>query len=202
LTVEESLKPPLNVDTEFIEQEKKSFKDAKREGGPYSKSERDKRMQEVYKLHFEYGYSARKISELMKVNRNTINGDINYWYSKIYKNTNIFNPEGAIIINLERLEVQRSRLREQLDKVKLFQEKLALERLIYEIDCKILHTYNKLVESEKRMWDHSTERLNQWMKDNKKDVRYIKIFDRLSVSEKAHERIEKIIKEDRTHRSF
>ncbi len=197
--MEESLDAPIDVTAEFIEQNKRSnSKDmTKREGGPYPKAERDKRMQEVYKLHFEYGYSARKISELMKVNRNTINGDINYWYSKIYKNHNIFNPENVIILNLERLEIQRSRLREQLDKAKTFQERLALERMIYDIDCKILHTYNKLAESARRIWDFSTERLNKWMKDNKKEERYMTLFDKIAVSEKTLAKISKIIKEDR-----
>ena len=68
----------------------------------------------------------------MKVNRNTIIGDVDYWYLKINKNTNIFNPEHAILVNLERLDIQRSRLREQLDKVIVFHEKLSLERLIYD----------------------------------------------------------------------
>lgn len=191
------------VDTEFIEENKRtSPKTHAKNGGPYSKSERDKRRQEAYKLHFEYGYSARKIAELMKINRNTINGDIDYWYSKVYKNNNIFNPEGTIILNVQRLEIQRTRLREQLDKAKSFQEKLALERLIYEIDCKILYIHNKLAESSKRVFDFSTEKLNNWLKENNKENRYMTLFDKISVSEKAQKRIEKIIKEDRMRPSF
>lgn len=186
---------PLDVDAEFIAQNEKLNKS--RKGGPYTKDERDKRMQEVHKLHFEYGYSARKISELMNVNRNTINGDIDYWYSKIHKSTNVFNPEAAIIISIQRLESQRSRLREQLDKTKTFQERLQLERLIYEIDCKILQIHSRLAESVKRVHDLSVEYLNKWLKDNKKEERYMKFFDKISVSEKASEKIEKIIKEDR-----
>lgn len=192
------------VATEFIEENRKiKSKTHTKNGGPYSKLERDKRRQEVYKLHFEYGYPARKISELIKINRNTINGDIDYWYSKIYKKSgNIFNPESAIILNAQRLEIQRTRLREQLDKAKSFQERLALERLIYEIVCKILHTFNKLAESSRRILDESTERLNRWMKQNGKDSRYLSVFDRISVSSKAMKRIEEIIKEDRMHSSF
>ncbi|MGC1708973.1 MAG: hypothetical protein WA799_04130 [Nitrosotalea sp.] len=201
MAVTESSDLPFDIDEKFIEQNKKSSSKniMKREGGPYTKSERDKRQQEVYKLHFEYGYSARKISELMKVNRNTINGDIDYWYSKIHKNANIFNPEDAVIVNLERLEIQRSRLREQLDKTKTFQERLALERMIYEIDCKILYTYTRMAESTRRLLKFSTDKLNRWMKDNKREERYLTLLDKISVSEKAHEKINKIIKEDRSH---
>lgn len=51
-----------------------------KKGGPYPINQKQKRQNEVYKLHFEYGYSARKIAEMMMINRNTINGDLQYWY--------------------------------------------------------------------------------------------------------------------------
>lgn len=56
-----------------LEQEKK--------GGPYTKDERETRQKEVSRFYFEFGYSAVKIADLMKVNRNTINEDIKYLYS-------------------------------------------------------------------------------------------------------------------------
>jgi hypothetical protein len=197
LTLEESGNLPFDVDQEFIKQNQKLNSKIPKKGGPYTKTQRDQRRQEVYRLYFEYGYPATKIGELMKVNRNTVNGDIDYWYSKIFKNTNIFNSESQIILYLERLEIQRSRLREQLDKTKLFQEKLALEKMMYDIDCKILHTYTRVAESARKVSDLSIDRLNQWMKENKKTQRYLRVFDTISVSEKANERINKIIKEDR-----
>lgn len=197
MTLEETSDLPINVSTEFIEQNQKLDSQITKKGGPYTQTQRDQRRQEVYRLHFEYGYPARKIAELMKVNRNTVNGDVDYWYSKIYKNTKAIDPEPAIIINLQRLEIQRSRLREQLDKTKSFQEKLALERMMYDIDCKILHTYIRVSESVRRISDLSTEKLNDWLKENKKTERYVTFFDTISVSEKARERISKIIKEDK-----
>ena len=80
----------------------------------------------------------------MKINRNTVNGDITYWYFEIGKSYDILNPEIAIIISFRRLEIQRLRLREQLDKTESFQEKSVLERLMYDIDSKILYTNHKL----------------------------------------------------------
>ena len=78
------------VSSEFLKDNqtrcKTNSKSRKKKGGPYSKTDRQTRREEVYRLHFEYGYSALKISELMKINRNTINGDIQYWYSKVVKN--------------------------------------------------------------------------------------------------------------------
>lgn len=188
----------LDITPEFIEQNKKLGQTSPRKkGGRYTKQQKQKRQDEVYKLHFDYGYSARKIAKLMQVSKNTINNDVAYWYSKIGENHNIFNPESVVINNLERLELQRSRLREQLDKTKSFQEQLLLERLIYDIDCKILHTYQKLTDSVIRVWNFSTDRLNDWMKKHRKPERFMTLFDRVSVSDKARERIDEIIKEDK-----
>jgi len=187
------------ISNEFIEESKLGQTRVKspKKGGPYTKQETDARKEEVYRLHFEYGYSARKISQLMKVNRNTINADLQYWYSKIVEHSNIQAPEVAIIENLQRLEIQRTRLREQIDKTNSFQEKMLLERLIYEIVSKLLYTHHRLAESAIRMINFSTERLNAWLKRNNHDVQYITQFDTISTSAKAREKINKIINEDR-----
>ena len=83
-----------------------------RKGGPYTKSEKEARREEVFRLHFDYGYSARKIAELMKINRNTINSDVDFWYSKITESKNYIDPESKILANLTRMEQQRIRIRE------------------------------------------------------------------------------------------
>lgn len=153
----------------------------------------------MYRLHFDYGYSARRISEMMKINRNTVNGDIDYWYVRILKKeAKIINPEIAIVINIQRLEIQRSRLREQLDKAKSVQEKMPVERLIYEIDCKILYTYSRLSDSEKRSFEHKMESLNTYLKENNSKTRYMTLSDKISVSHKTLEKINKLIQQDRT----
>ena len=189
------------ITDEFIVENKNHYQkinSQRRKGGPYSKHQRDKRREKVYRLHFEYGYSASKISDLMKVNRNTINGDIDYWYSRIIENGNMFDPSYAIMFNLQRLDVQRTRLREQLDKTKTFQEKIALERLILEIDSKILYTHSKLADSTRNLSNHSTGRLNAWLKNHKSDERCYTLLDMFSVSTKAFEKINEIIEQDRT----
>ena len=190
----------LKISKEFLEENKSNlsqFMPKTRRRGPYSKQEKESRRNEVYRLHFDYGYSARKISELMKVNRNTINGDVSYWYSKIISNHNIFDPEMDILIRLKRFEVQRTRLRVQTDKTNEFQEKLSLERIILDIDSKVLQIYQKLGESTKRVMDAVTINLNHEMKKQKKDTRYMLLFDKIAVSERAKERIEQIIREDK-----
>jgi len=193
----------IEVSNDFLEENKKNltqFSPRPKKPGPYSTKEKESRRNEVYRLHFEYGYSARKIAELMKINRNTVNGDINYWYSKIIINSDLLNPEVAVIVALQRFEIQRSRLREQLDKAENFQEKLALERLMFDIDSKISYTNNKLSESTKKIWDWSMKNLNDWLKANKKTDRYLTLFDTIAVSAKAKEKLDKIIAEDRKTR--
>lgn len=108
-----------------------------KKGGPYTKDAQRKRLEEVYRLHFEYGYSARKIAEFLKVNRSTINRDVMYWYASIYKKWRHLEPTTFVVNQVERLELQRTRLRKQLDKVESFQEKITIEKLILDIDMKI-----------------------------------------------------------------
>ena len=103
-------------------------------GGPYSKGEREKRQKEVSRLHFEFGYSAIKISDLMKINRNTINADIKYWYSNIKEELKQ-NSEDFILRQIGRLEAQRSRIIENLAENKV--DDIKYEKLLLDIDVKI-----------------------------------------------------------------
>jgi len=153
-------------------------------------------------IEADIGDINEKFDELMKINRNTVNGDLNYWYAKIIPDMSFFDPEYMVKVNLERLDIQRTRLREQLDKTDSFQERLSLERLIYEIDSKILHTYNKMIDSIRRVFDLSIQRTNNWLKENKKSDRYMTLFDTFFVSEKASEKINKIINEDKKKAKF
>jgi len=172
----------INDNKQFLNTQ---FNSRNKKGGPYSKGDREARKNEVYRLHFEYGYSARKIAELMKINRNTVNGDIDYWYSKISIDTNILNPTLNITIIIEHFKIQRIRLREQLDKATIFHEKITLERLIHDLDFKILNTYQRLSESSLLVHKLATNWLNNYMKKQKRDNRYITFYDTISISKKS-----------------
>ena len=182
----------LDISQDFIESGKK-LTHHKKKGGPHSKDEKIKRLNEVYRLHFDYGYSARKISEMMNINRNTVNGDIDNLYAKAINNSNYLDPEPTIVMNIQRLNIQRTRLRENLNKVENFQHIHAIEKMIFDIDCKIINTHIKLANSLKRIHKLGIGYLNDYLKDN----RYMTYLDRISVSEKAQQKISKIIKEDR-----
>jgi len=174
---------------------KNILKNKKSKGGPYSKTERQTRRNEVYRLHFEYGYSAVKISEFLKINRNTINGDISNWYRKIGKGRDVVNPGDFVIEHIERLNLLRTRLREYLDESSNLQEKLAVERQILDVESKIGYTVMKAFHSQEQFGKQVTHWLNKWMKENKKEARYISYGDYLRVPGKSYEKIRHLIKE-------
>ncbi len=113
----------------------------KKSGGPYPKEERVKRQNEVSRLYFEYGYSATKISEIMNVNRNTINQDIKNTYSEI-KDELKESSENLILKQIGRLEEQRYRITKNLNEIKnknydALENAIRYEKLLLDIDSKI-----------------------------------------------------------------
>lgn len=98
---------------------------------------------------------------------------------------------------LERLEVQKTRLRELLDKTETISERFSIEKLILDIDSRIINVNAKLVGSMANTYKFAVDWLNKYMKKNNHDKRYQSVYDIIGVSAKAHERIVKIIKEDR-----
>lgn len=165
--------------------------------GPYSKQELEKRRTEVYRLHFEYGYSARKIAELMNINRNTINGDIKHWYSKISNKANTLDPESMIILTIERLDIQRTRLREYLDKIAEIQEKIPLERMICDVDCKMANIRQKVIDSSSGRFEYGISFLNEYLKSKNDDNRFLTFYDKIKISIPAKKKIDNIISEDK-----
>jgi len=168
----------------------------KKSGGPYSKQDKQARQNEVYRYHFEYGYSARKIAELMKINRNTINGDIKHWYS-IISNSNDIQPESALFTILERLDIQRTRTREYLDKTSNISEKITIEKMILDIDCKIAQINQRIFESAQAMMSFAIKFLNDHLKEKNQKQRYLTFGQKMTVSDSAIKRIDKIISEDK-----
>ena len=123
----------LHIPKEFLAAEKeaqldqtipKSSKNKKKMGGPYPAQVRKSRRDEVFKLHFDYGYSARKIAEMMKTNRHTINSDISFWYLQLQKDDEKIDVGDLINKTLYRLETRRVRLMKKLDKTTVLSEYL------------------------------------------------------------------------------
>ena len=169
---------------------------AHKKGGPYSKDEQRKRRDEVYRLHFEYGYSARKISEFLKINRGIINRDIMYWHANIVKKWRHLDPEIFVMMQVEKLELQKTRLRKQLDNVKSFQERITIEKFILDIDMKIANIQIRLVDAKSKIKSHAANQINRYFKEKKVKRRVMTPDVFVEVSDKALEKILKIYDED------
>lgn len=170
---------------------------SQKKGGPYPKTEQKRRVEEVYKLHFDYGYSARKIAGFLNVNRATINRDIMSLYADAEKIRRHFNVEDIVIKQIERFEIQRRRLRRQLDNVDTLKERVIIEKFIFDIDIKITNFQIRIVEASKNITSFAAEVLNEKMEELKKYQRFIPSDIFWQVSEKARDKIMKIYNEDR-----
>ena len=124
---------------EFYEENKKKLcktMQIPRNPGRRSHNERKKRREEVFRLHFELGYAATKIAETMNVNRNTINGDVNYWYTRLSNTGRNIDLQGWCHRQLYRLETQRRRLLEYLEKDNRLQARIGYEKMIFDMTVK------------------------------------------------------------------
>ncbi len=108
-----------------------------KKSGPYTKPEQEKRRDEVFKLHFEYGYPAVRIAKMLNVNRNTINEDIKYLYSEMYDEDKATFSKDWLDKQFTRLELQRARLRKELEKDIPLKDRLQIEKFITNIDLNI-----------------------------------------------------------------
>jgi len=188
----------LQVSDDFIEENKNNLcqtRPKSRKSGPHSKQERQKRRDEVYRLHFEHGYSARKIAEGMKITRHTIDSDVQYLYSTLQRDDNRIGTVDLINKQLVRFEYQRNRLMQSFEVTNSVQENNQIERLIFDIDSKLTNTHLKILDSKLKIWGEAVDYINKWMEKNHKDTRYLLYGDLLTTSENKKNRINKILKE-------
>ena len=163
-------------------------------GGPYTKQEQQKRRDEVFKLHFEYGYSATQISEMLKINRNTINSDVSFLYSKLADDMDVETHSRWINKQLIRIESQRVRLRKELDNDITLQERLQVEKIILDLDSKISSLILKIATSNQKIWDSFVATINNWMEENRYEKRVMSYGTLLTVPEKKQMAIIQILK--------
>lgn len=137
--------PAYHSKTSYLDQ--MALAEQTKKGGPYNKSDQESRRNEVHRLHFEYGYSARKIAEMMKINRNTINSDIKHLYSNI-KEEMKQESENYILRQIGRLEAQRTRIIETITNNKT-DDSIKFEKLLLDIDAKINNMLLRINSSQK-----------------------------------------------------
>jgi len=169
-----------------------------KKGGPYTKQQREKRRSEVFRLVFDLGYSARKISEMMNVNRNTINSDIDFAYSKLSSEWAYKDLYSLFMKQTYRLETQRTRLLVELEKQNELKEKIIIEKMILELDTKIFNFYEKLSSSSENTLISIIDKANSLVDNDKwKQSGFVNMYNVRKTLYETRDKINKLLEEDR-----
>jgi len=120
-----------------------------KKGGRYTKKEQEQRKIEVYHLHFEQNKSAVKIAELLDVNRNTINEDIHYWHQQLAGEFQAQDLTAKMTRQIQRMEIQRDRLLDDLEEADSLDERIRIERFISDIDNRLTQLFSKMISQGK-----------------------------------------------------
>jgi hypothetical protein len=130
----------------------------------------------------------------MKVDRNTINNDLKILYRQAL---NDYSPDAIKLDDivhkqLVRLETQRDRLCLYLSDAKDVSNKIAIERLIADIDFKLIGTLEKVNHNVERFWDEIIQQVNKIAEDKRMDVRYTSLFELRKISMDSRKDLNKI----------
>ena len=185
----------FDISDDFIEQGKDMCQHRPKTS-PHTKSERKSRRDEVFRLHFEYGYSARAISDLMKINRNTINSDVAFWYSKIRVDYDEEVFDDWLNKQLLRLESQRVRLRKEIDSDVTLQERIMVEKMLLDLDSKISNLIIKMLTAQYTQTDISVKCLNDCMDLEGSKKRYMSSGKLYRLPEKQSKKIFELLKKE------
>lgn len=191
-----------HISPEFIEENKKLVTTSKipgKKGGPYSKVQRIQRRQEVFRLHFELGYPVTRIAQMMKVNPNTVTSDINVLYRQLSKEWDSYDIEAWLMKQTHRLEMQRTRMLEELKKAKSTQDKLAVEKMLFDIDTHVMNTAVKIWQKNETDFQSAANVLNDFLdKQNPSPTSARFFFPRgvLKVGSKTRKKIDDLIRKD------
>ena len=109
-----------------------------KKGGRYTKKEQEERRLQVHHLHFDENKSAVEIAELLDVNRNTINEDIKFWYGQFSNQSSGLDINAKMIKQIQKMDIQRNRLLDDLEEVESLDDKIRLEKFISELDYRLI----------------------------------------------------------------
>ena len=160
---------------------------------PYTKIQRKERRDEVYRLHFDNGMPATRIAELMKVDRNTINNDLKILYNKAARDyTSDKSYDNIIEKQLVRLETQRDRLGLYISDIKDVNSKISLERMIADIDLKVIGVLDKLNQNIVQHYQAVSEHVNKIAEKEKLKTRFTSLFELYRISIDTRQDLDKL----------
>jgi hypothetical protein len=174
----------LEINPEFTEANKKiNLVRPRHKFAPFTRAERKERRDEVYNLHFEHGMPATRIAVLMKVDRNTINNDLRIIYNRAIRDYNSDKSFDDIIEKqLLRLETQRDRLGMYLCDTNDINSKITIERMITDIDFKVIGLMERLNQNIIQHSDAVIEHVNKIAEKEKLKTRFTSLFELYRIS--------------------
>jgi len=187
----------FDISEEFLQEELTQTSQFSKKGGPYSKYNRKKRRDEIFRLHYEYGMSATKIAEMMRVNRHTISKDITFWEDRLRDEWGKADIISWILKIVHRQEIQITRLHIEREKQTSSQGKIVFEKMIMQCQSKIADTMFKLAATDKIVSQIGENMTNQFMKENNIPMRTYGMYAIKGISKETREKIDKMIEEDR-----
>jgi hypothetical protein len=152
---------------------------------------------EVYRLHFEKGIPAIRIADMMNVDRNTINNDLRILYNKALNdyNPNEMTLDAILEKQLVRLETQRDRLSLYLCDASDLNNKIAIERLISDIDFKLIGVIERINQNLARFWDEVIKQINKAAENEKLKTRYTSPFEMNRISIESRKKLDELKEE-------
>lgn len=116
---------------------------------------------------------------MMKVDRNTINNDLKILYRQAL---NDYDPEDMSLNDilqkqLFRLETQRDGLNIYLTDTIDINTKITIERLICDIDFRLIGAVERILHNESRFWDGILKGVNKMAEINRISLRYTSLFE-------------------------
>ena len=112
-------------------------------GGQYTREQREERRSKVSDMYFEKRLSAVKIAKVLGVNRNTVNEDIRRTYLQVGESL----PEHSVSLflsQIQKLEDQRFELENDLKNEKDFSKRIILQKIILSVNNSIAKCYEKI----------------------------------------------------------
>ena len=97
---------------------------------------------------------------------------------------------------IHRLESQRIRLFIELDKVENASVRLSIEKMILDIDMKMMNFVSKYASSMNSIQKSGEQWVNEWAKTNDIDIELTDRGRIIQASSETTEKIEKLLKED------
>jgi hypothetical protein len=105
------------------------------------------------------------------------------------------NLDDILQKQLVRLETQRDRLGLYLSDVKDINNKIAIERLIADIDFKLIGAVEKVRHNSNRFWDEIIKKVNEVAEHNNLNIRYTSIFELREISKDSRKSLNKLKEE-------